>query len=342
MKKWLWLAALLIGTPLTAQDRKPVPEVAETARPAATVPAAEGAEERVHGIERETHVFAVKGRDTLRLDLYTRDGADTLRKPCLIFVFGGGFVAGRRDDPGFLPFFEHFLRKGFTVASIDYRLGMKQARESGALERDGIVAALERTLAMAAEDLYDATACLCGHAAEWGIDTSRIVTCGSSAGAITVLTGEYGICNDSPAARRLPEGFRYAGVISFAGAICEQGELRWLHAPAPMLLFHGDADRNVPYDKVSHEGIALCGSRQIARSLSEHRYPHWFYSVSDTDHSMSGRPMRENLAEIDTFLEKLVFGRQRLTLETRVTPLDAEPQPEVFTLSDYIETNYGN
>lgn len=346
---WLLLAALFTGTPLAAHDRSGAGTAKETRATGAVHqiadnPAAEPAEpaKSTCGIEKQTHVFAVKGQDTLRLDLYAAPRTDSLTRPCLVFVFGGGFVSGQRDARDFRPFFDHFVRKGFAVVSIDYRLGMKQARESGAIDGEGIIAALETTVSMATEDLYDATACICRHAPEWGIDTSRIVTCGSSAGAITVLTGEYGNCNGSPAAHRLPEGFRYAGVIAFAGAICERGELRWEHAPAPMLLFHGDADRNVPYDKVSHEGIALYGSKHIARSLTGNRYPHWFYSAADTDHSMAWRPMRENLAEIDTFLEKLVLARKPLILDTRVSPLDAEPQPEEFTLSDYLETNYGN
>ena len=291
-------------------------------------------------IEKHTHVFAVKQNDTLRLDRYAKPASGDVPRPCMVFVFGGGFVSGRRDDPNFRSFFDYYVQKGFVVVSIDYRLGMKQAIASGTRDRDSLAAAMATSIAMAAEDLCDATACICAHAAKWGIDTSRVVTCGSSAGAITVLTGEYGRCNGRPEARRIPEGFRYAGIIAFAGAICEKGDLHWEQSPAPMLLFHGDADRNVPYDKVTYEGLALCGSRHIAQSLTEHNNPHWFYSVADTNHSMAWRPMQENRDEIDTFLEKLVFERQPLILETRVRPLDAEPQPSEFTLSDYLETNY--
>ena len=56
---------------------------------------------------------------------------------------------------------------------------------------------------------------------EWGIDSSQIVACGSSAGAITVLHGEYALCNASPLVQHLPVGFRYAGIVSF-----RRGDLR--------------------------------------------------------------------------------------------------------------------
>lgn len=293
-------------------------------------------------IEKETFVYAVKGTDTLRLDRYVALTPDSRTKPCLLFLFGGGFMAGKRDDESFRSFFDHYAQKGFVVVAIDYRLGMKRAKEAGLLNENKFVQALETTLAMAVEDLYDATACICEHAPHWGVDTTRIVTCGSSAGAITALMGEYGICNEHPRTKHLPHSFRYAGVIAFAGAICDTGELRWLHAPAPMLLFHGDADRNVPYDSVSHEGITLWGSKRIAQELTRRRVPHWFHSVADTNHSMAWRPMRENRSEIDTFLEKLVFRRQPLVIDTHIVSLDAPQVRKDFTVSDYLEANYGH
>lgn len=60
---------------------------------------------------------------------------------------------------------------------------------------------MARTISMAVEDLYDATAFIVDKADEWGIDSSQIVACGSSAGAITVLHGEYALCNASPLVR---------------------------------------------------------------------------------------------------------------------------------------------
>lgn len=293
-------------------------------------------------IEKQTLVYAVKDSDTLRLDRYTALTPDSRSKPCLVFLFGGGFMTGTRDNRRFQPFFDHFARRGFVVVSIDYRLGMKRAREAGLLAEATFRQALESTLELAAADLYDATACICSRMPD--VDPARIVTCGSSAGAITVLMGEYGICNDwQLAAEKLPQGFNYAGVIAFAGAVYDQtGELRWAHDPAPMMLFHGDADRNVPYDRIGFEGVALFGSKHIARDLTRRKIPHWFHAVANTDHSMAWRPMRENLGEIDAFLEKLVFGHQPLMIDTHVTPTDVPEVAKDFQISDYIDANYGH
>ena len=115
------------------------------------------------------------------------------------------------------------------------------AMQAGTLSEETFPEAWITTLAMATGDLYDATAYVCDHASAWSVDKTRIVASGSSAGAITVLMGEYGICNGHPLARqKLPQDFNYAGVISYAGAIFDtQEELRWAKTPAPMMLFHG-------------------------------------------------------------------------------------------------------
>lgn len=295
-------------------------------------------------LDKRTFVYAVKEGDTLRLDRYVALSPDSRIKPCLLFLFGGGFMTGRRDNRRFQPFFDYYARKGFVVVSMDYRLGMKRAKEAGLLDKAGFREALTATIDMATEDLYDATAFICRCAPQWGVDATRIVACGSSAGAITVLTGEYGLCNDAPkAAEKLPANFNYAGVIAFAGAIYDdRTEMRWAHDPAPMMLFHGDADRNVPYETLTLGDEAVFGSKRIARELTRRNSPHWFYSVAETNHAMAWRPMSENRDEIDAFLDKLVFDRQRLMIDTHVTPVDAPPLPKAFRLEDYIEANYGH
>lgn len=294
-----------------------------------------------HGPDRETFVYAVRDGDSLRLDRYPALSSVAGPRPCMIFLFGGGFLTGTRDNRRFLPYFRHFTARGCDVVSIDYRLGMKRARQAGLLDEEHFTQALDMTLSMATEDLYDATAYICRHMPD--VDPSRIVTCGSSAGAITVLMGEYWLCNGHPlTAGKFTQDFSYAGVIAFAGAVCDtQDSLRWARDPAPMLLFHGDADRNVPYGALGVDGVWLFGSKSIADDLARRRVPHAFYSVAETNHSMAWRPMTENRGEIDSFLEKLVFKRQRLVTDVRITPLDAPAVPKDFGISDYIDANYG-
>ena len=84
----------------------------------------------------DTFVYSVKGGDSLRLDRYTDTPAAEIdaKKPCMIFVFGGAFISGTRDAESYRPFFEYMAREqGYTVVSIDYRLGLKEPLAAGKL-----------------------------------------------------------------------------------------------------------------------------------------------------------------------------------------------------------------
>jgi dienelactone hydrolase len=291
-------------------------------------------------IVKHTFVYAVKGADTLRLDKYdTPEAADN--KPCMVFVFGGGFAAGKRDDPRYLSFYQQMARYGYAVVAIDYRLGMKNiGQRLNTKQRklkifNQVVGIFEQSIAMAVEDLFDATAYVIEHAADWHIDPGKIVSCGSSAGAITVLQGTYELCNAGGLSARLPQGFAYAGVISFAGAIFStSGRLQWSSPPPPIQMFHGDADREVPYDKIKFRRLGFFGSRYIADQLEEMNAPSCFYSVENTGHEIATLPMQQNWDEVHTFLEKLVAGKDRLLIRTTVKPTDKPEGKKKLTFGD--------
>lgn len=293
-------------------------------------------------VTKQTYIYSVKGPDTLRLDRYDFPSLSSARKPCLIFMFGGGFFTGTRDNKAYDPYFQYFARQGYSVVSIDYRLGMKTFIQQKDKSIDRFARDFVRSIGMAVEDLYDATNFLLAHKDKWGIDSSLVITSGSSAGAISVLHGEYGICNGDSLSRRLPEGFNYAGVISFAGAIFADGPLEWKKNPAPIQFFHGTADGNVPYAAVGDSLGWFYGPDYIAAVLTGMKVPHYFYSVEDATHRMAVSPMNDNQAEILVFLDKLVKQKQKLIINTSVDPLDAPDRKKDFTIEDYIKNNFGN
>ena len=73
--------------------------------------------------------YKVAQRDTcdLFMDIYdpVEIPGDTLQRPTILYVFGGGFITGRRDDPYVLPWFKRLNENGYRVVSVDYRLGLK-------------------------------------------------------------------------------------------------------------------------------------------------------------------------------------------------------------------------
>ena len=76
--------------------------------------------------------YKVAQRDTCDLFMDVYDPViipgDTLNRPTILFVFGGGFIMGQRDDPWVLPWFKLLNENGYRVVSVDYRLGLKGIR----------------------------------------------------------------------------------------------------------------------------------------------------------------------------------------------------------------------
>lgn len=105
-----------------------------------------------------------------RLDVFTPEqGAGP--RPVLVFVHGGGFVAGDKRQPG-SPYLDNIAlwaaRHGMVGVNITYRLAPDFKFPAGS------------------EDLAAAVRWVRGHAAEIGADPQRVFLLGTSAGAVHV------------------------------------------------------------------------------------------------------------------------------------------------------------
>lgn len=111
------------------------------------------------------------GNDSLQaLDLWVPEGAKNA--PLVLFVHGGGWKRGSKNNATGRALPAHMLAQGYAFASIDYRLVPKNTVE----EQAGDVAA--------------ALAHVLKRAGELGIDRSRVVITGHSAGAhLVALVG---------------------------------------------------------------------------------------------------------------------------------------------------------
>ncbi|MDR1202805.1 MAG: alpha/beta hydrolase [Tannerellaceae bacterium] len=291
-------------------------------------------------IEKQTFVFSIKGADTLRLDKYDIPSGE-INKPCVLFVFGGGFAVGARTEEYNVEYLKRLAEKGYVGIGIDYRLGLKDIKDRDVSDPANITRALFNAIHMAVEDLFDATDFVYEHAEAWGIDKTKIIANGSSAGAVTVLQGEYMICNNTELAQRLPGGFRYGGIIAFAGAVAnESGDLTWPVKPSPIQLFHGDADKNVPFNKALLGEAGLYGSKYIAGQLEKMQSPCYFYEVENAAHEIAGSPMRYNSGEIGIFIDKFVRNPEPLIIHTVVEQIGKPELEKEFDFMDYLNTNY--
>ena len=259
-----------------------------------------------------TYMFTQRDTCDLYLDIYgPAPGSETMyngkRKPTILFVFGGGFISGSRAENHNLPWYRELTENGYGVIAIDYRLGLKGVRSVGIAQ----VNVLDKAIHMAVEDLFSATGYIIDNSDALGVDPENIVTCGSSAGAITVLQADYELCNRTKYAAEMPSGFRYAGVMSFSGGILSRnGKLKYATAPAPTLLVHGTADKLVNYKQIKFFNIGFFGSDKIAGRFEKFGYCYTILRYKDCGHEIAA--ILDDTTEYQfEFLENTVMGGKR-------------------------------
>ena len=277
---------------------------------------------------KETFRFAQRDTCDLYLDIHA-PAVDTAGAPTVLFVFGGGFITGSRNDKFYDPWFRKLNENGFRVVSIDYRLGLK-----GQKMRFDLFHLLEsarltkKAVDMGVEDVFDAVRFLGAHAQELGVDMDKIIIAGSSAGAMISLSAEWEVSKGNG-----PEGFRFAGVMSFAGAIMsDSGVPAYPEEPCPQLLFHGTKDGAVAYDKMAFGRWGMFGSNQVAKVLGKRGAPYCIYRFKDHSHDMASNFMA-TWPEQERFLRENVLGGVRRTVDAMVDD-PAVPVWQSVTLDD--------
>ncbi|WP_328315836.1 alpha/beta hydrolase [Streptomyces sp. NBC_00388] len=247
----------------------------------------------------------------LELDLWLPRTARAGAAPLVLFVHGGAWLRGRRDDMGF-RFREwspgpmaRIAAEGFAVACADYRL-------SG-----------EAVFPAPLDDLASVLRWLTLRSAELGVDTGRTVVWGESAGAhlasllalthtspplaaavvwygpSDLTTPRGGFSPDSPAS---PE----AGLLGGAPAeLCDQARaaspLFRVHSGAPsFLVMHGAADTMV----------SRAHSEELAAALEKAGVPVGLRLVPGADHGWAG--LSDGQVE-EIFTRSLRFARESVS-----------------------------
>ena len=260
--------------------------------------------------------YMYERRDTcdLFMDVYNpAKGSETTvmgkEKPAIIFMFGGGFIRGTRDDRSYNSWFKMLTDNGYRVISIDYRLGLKGSTKVGIAQ----VNILDDAIHMAVEDLFSATNFILENADQLGIKADNLVISGSSAGAITAMQAEYEIANGTSWASVLPEGFNYAGVMSFSGAILSRkGPVKYETAPCPTMMLHGTADKLVPYKQIAFFNLGFYGGGKLVKRFQKYGYDYNMFHFIDYGHEIAGSMYSTIDLQMD-FLEKnVVQGKKRI------------------------------
>ena len=264
--------------------------------------------------EKRTYAF-VERDSTLWLDVWTPE-VPRSDKACVVALFGGGFVSGERDNSLQTTIAQQLTARGYTVVSPDYRLGLKDSAMVASHSSLGKLQELfQWTIDIATEDCAAAVAYIVAHAGELNINPDRIVLTGCSAGAITVLQLDYCRANQLPQAAVLPEGWKPAAVVPYAGAVMCKGKPKYKSAPAPTMLMHGTKDKIVAYKKfppvLCH---ALYGANTMFKVFKKQGYPCWIVRYKGIGH------------EVASFLPgsvDLFCGFVEQVFNGRVTTMDA-------------------
>ncbi len=114
----------------------------------------------------------------LKLDFYEPGGDILSKRPLIIYMHGGGFsdTNQTKSFPHIAMLCDSFARRGYAVASVDYRLDTSISN---------------RAIINAMHDARAAVRFFKANAATYKIDTAKIFLGGESAGAINALSVNY-------------------------------------------------------------------------------------------------------------------------------------------------------
>lgn len=277
--------------------------------------------------------FAARDTCSLSMDIYFPKELDEVKHPCLLFVYGGGFVQNNQREKSVVEYCRRMADKGFVAVATDYRLGLKGVKSNNMLSMAGN---LENAIKIATEDLFSAVKYLVEYSQELCIDPEKIILAGSSAGAITVLQADYELGNRTSLAAAMPEGFRFAGVISFSGAIfSRKGKCEWtVQPPAPTLFLHGTSDELVTYKQIKFFKMGFFGTDPLVERFEKFDYPYMCLRFGNRYHEVAAF-MNTCFDQELWFIDKYVFQNKNWQIDASVTDPEMDiAEPWTFTAKD--------
>mgnify|MGYP002789517775 CR=1 FL=1 len=169
----------------------------------------------------------------LKMDIALPPNASaTSKQPLIVFIHGGGFVTGDKDDMTVQAI--SYARAGYVVASINYRLTQNQTNDSMRL--------LSRLHAL--EDAGNAIRFLKQNHASYFIDTNRILTLGSSAGGGLSLVNAIEADASTSAFDYTGASTKVNGAIATGATLSLDDlsgvQLRYDMNDVPVLMFHAN------------------------------------------------------------------------------------------------------
>jgi hypothetical protein len=290
----------------------------------------------------------------LFLDFYEGQ-TDTLKnRPLLILAHGGSFIQGNKAATDITKLSKELAKRGYAVASIQYRLGVNIAGTGGLTQE------FTHAVWRGAQDGRAAVRFFRKSFEEgnpYGIDTSKIYVGGISAGGVLGmhmqcldLPTELASVNVDTVAIGGIEGnsgnpgysYRVKGVISLCGAI---SNVSWMlnNKNIKLISMHGTNDQTVPYAsdyfKFFNSPIGFLqggfSMDSAAQKMGITSAFHTFYGADHVPFSTNALYMDTTVRFVSKELYKQLTGLIPIGLET-VTETDLEVYPNPTNHSLYI------
>ncbi len=286
-----------LAPPVTAPDGPEAP--ADVTAPAAIQP--------TRTVVYKTTTNAAGDKVELVMNIFEPPGHKASdHTPAIVFFFGGGWNDG--FPKSFFPHCAYFASRGLVAMAPDYRVKSRQ----------------QTTPFQSVADAKSAIRFVRQNASQWGIDPARIVGAGSSAGghvaACAAIIPDLDETTEDAAVSSVPNALvLYNPVIdtSPAGYGNERLGDRWQEISPlqhvrpglpPTILFHGTADKTVPYANAVAFETAMKAAGNRCELVTIRGEGHGFaYQIQKKNANLAVR-------ETDTFLASLGYLQGEPTL----------------------------
>jgi poly(3-hydroxybutyrate) depolymerase len=271
-------------------------------------PGIQAQKKKIEGDKINTITYFKNDTLSLELNLFVPKGEHNKKLPLLIYAHGGGFSTGKRADGDTLCM--KLADNGFLAATITYTLYMTD-KSFGC---DGIVSEKIRAMQFAANNLWQATAFFINNQEKYNVDIAKIFVAGSSAGAETALHATFWDFNTMNMYNTiLPADFKYAGLIAGSGAVMDINLITDKNK-IPMMMFHGSADKTVPYATGPHRScktnargwLIFFGSFSIYNHLLLLNSTARLFTFCGGGHEYSGELFYKNPKPVLDFLNDVI------------------------------------
>jgi len=189
----------------------------------------------------------------LNMDIYYPKTDLFKSRPLVMLIHGGAFYIGSKESAAEVSLATSLAKRGYLVASIDYRLGFKLTPTD-----------LEMSAYRAVQDAHAALRYLSHNSKGLGIDPTQVYVGGTSAGAVASLNVAFmgneerpvrileadkeGIVNKiEESGNKYDEKFTIKAVANMWGAVADLNIID-PEEKISVLSIHGTADEIVPYE----------------------------------------------------------------------------------------------